>query len=243
MSKILQVMSSRLLYSTVQRSFTRSFHVSSSVASKYLRSSLLDNSTSVFRLPPQAQNYQFLPRRLLASQSDVQAVDYFNREIELESQALSNLPTIKNFKCEIQGTRATFCRELNNESITVTMDINDNVESNIPEFDPDENVDEDDIDGGDRIFIHCSIDTESTPDTPFSLNEIYVLPNGVDEKNAYCTRAENQDSEFYEVIYNSLRDRGIDHNFGQQLKDFCDVLEHSEYYKFLQTVRDFFKAE
>lgn len=44
-------------------------------------------------------------------------------------------------------------------------------------------------------------------------------------------------------MYDSLKARGIDNNFAADLQEFNHVYEHSEYYKFLQTVRDFYKAD
>eukprot|EP00795_Rhopilema_esculentum_P015990 gene15990-7323_t len=207
-------------------------------------------------------------RNRILPQRDHDIVNFLNQEVEYEKEAMQDLPKLKDFKVNVDGSYITLSKKHNGERIIVSFDVNENINIDEAMDDEIENVDDDSVppnivsyptfkvqltkDSGKTLQFFCAYNTseqiaeeEEIPDVfRFDSVSVWQYPDAQEEgETSYEAETENMDGTLYKLLLNTLYERGINNEFAKDLLEISTIMEHKEYVGFLQDLNGFFSAK
>ncbi|XP_065054810.1 complement component 1 Q subcomponent-binding protein, mitochondrial-like [Rhopilema esculentum] len=202
------------------------------------------------------------------TEGDHDIVNFLNQEVEYEKEAMQDLPKLKDFKVNVDGSYITLSKKHNGERIIVSFDVNENINIDEAMDDEIENVDDDSVppnivsyptfkvqltkDSGKTLQFFCAYNTseqiaeeEEIPDVfRFDSVSVWQYPDAQEEgETSYEAETENMDGTLYKLLLNTLYERGINNEFAKDLLEISTIMEHKEYVGFLQDLNGFFSAK
>jgi len=197
--------------------------------------------------------------RCIQTTGDKELLDFLGEEIAAEQKQSKSdkLPSrIGEFDVKLDQAEVTLTRKLNNETITVTLNVNHSVDSD-PEAEdvseqqgseqlkarPSFNID---LQKASRtISFSCSYTEGGVVEQQgeqyndnFSIDEVVMFEGDNHEKN-FSVSGEILDGVLYDLLMNMLEERGVSNEFATQLSDFCTGYEHKCYIALLEGLRGF----
>ncbi|RZC35316.1 complement component 1 Q subcomponent-binding protein, mitochondrial, partial [Asbolus verrucosus] len=192
------------------------------------------------------------------SKAERELVEFLTEEIlaERKAQKSKTLPSeLDGFKVQLNGAEVTLTKQLENEIIKITFNVNHTVDSDVePELHA--NMDKPDIGelkskpafkveivrGKTTLNLLCSFigpnDQEEGYNDVYGLDEISIY-DGEWNENVYAVSGEVVDSYLYDLILNYLEEKGISNEFVEKLSEYSTAYEHSAYIGLLEGLSKF----
>jgi len=200
------------------------------------------------------------------TENDQDLADFLKDEISAEEELVLGVPEFKHFKLQSHGTLVNLTRKFNNEHVSVSFDVNNNMNVDADD-DLRDDDDDDDIDAanpdivsypvfavkiersGTVLEFNCSCNTglndeddddlEATEDGQNELFRFDDVKISTNDNTGYEAGSEMMDGELYSKLMTTLLERGIDGVFVNNLIDLSTAVEHKHYVKFLKTLHGF----
>nr|XP_056721193.1 complement component 1 Q subcomponent-binding protein, mitochondrial [Euleptes europaea] len=205
----------------------------------------------------------------LHTEGDKAFAEFLTDEIKEEKKIQKNksLPKMSGgWELDVQGTEAKLVRKVAGESVTISFNINNSIP---PSFDepqegqkPDEQepeltstpnfvieVTKDDTKQTLVLDCHYPEDEighgEEEESDIFAIREVSFQPTGDSEwrENNYTLNTDSLDWALYDHLMDFLADRGVDNTFADELIELSTALEHQEYIRFLEGLKQFVKCQ
>ncbi|KRY79977.1 Conserved regulator of innate immunity protein 3, partial [Trichinella pseudospiralis] len=205
--------------------------------------------------------------RFFSSKVDSMLSEFLKDEIEAEKKiAKQQLPTgqvpaITGFQLTSNEDEITLNKTFGSEKISVKFHVSHSVDT-APDFESTESQEQKGPSVISKPSFTVSIEKENqklvfecafieqyeddvetnqpNDDTTdlFNIEEIYMY-SGDATDNIYSVRGDIIDGGLYDHLMTYLEERGIDHNFAEQLIKFSTHYEHAQYVALLQRIREF----
>lgn len=207
-------------------------------------------------------NYaEYVSKRETHTKAEKELVAFLAEEIvaEKKAQKLKTIPTtLDGFKVSLNGAEVTLEKKLENETITISFNINHSVESDTePEINP--NDDQPDVGemkskpsfnvdisrGNQTLGFSCSFNNEpGASGSDESYNDIFgideiTLYEGTHSDNVYAVAGEIIDGYLYDLLMNYLEEKGVSNEFAEKLIDLSTNYEHTAYVSLLEGLSKF----
>ncbi|KAL8198835.1 UNVERIFIED_CONTAM: Complement component 1 Q subcomponent-binding protein, mitochondrial [Gekko kuhli] len=206
----------------------------------------------------------------LHTEGDKAFAEFLTDEIKEEKKIQKNktLPKMSGgWELDVQGTEAKLVRKVAGETVTISFNINNSIP---PSFDeaqegqkPDEQepeltstpnfvveVTKDDTKQTLVLDCHYPEDEighgeEEEESDIFAIREVSFQPTGESEwrENSYTLNTDSLDWALYDHLMDFLADRGVDNTFADELVELSTALEHQEYIRFLEGLKQFVKCQ
>uniref|UniRef100_T1J6E2 Complement component 1 Q subcomponent-binding protein, mitochondrial n=1 Tax=Strigamia maritima TaxID=126957 RepID=T1J6E2_STRMM len=203
--------------------------------------------------------------RCMHTKGDQELVQFLLEEInaEVNSQKHPSLPKIEHFEVKTTGSEVVLTKKFNDEKIKVVLNVNHSVNASesgesptAPKEDKPESTEMKskpsftvEIEkNGNTIGFTCSYvedyapaDDASDPDAfndNFNIDEI-VFHQGEWNEKTYSVSGDIIDGYLYDLLMNTLEERGISNEFAEKLSEFCTSYEHKLYIKLLESLKAF----
>ncbi|KAL5016424.1 hypothetical protein ScPMuIL_006013 [Solemya velum] len=207
--------------------------------------------------------------RGLQTEGDKELAEFLKKEIQLEKDTAKfkkELPKIPGWDVATKGCNIKLTSTHDNETITVTFNLNHSVESDEPPVINDKG--DDDVahvvskppflveiskPGTKKVAVQCSFPPheddlmddpssrnaeEETFMDQFEMNEV-SLYDGEQTDEVFTVDSETMDGTLYDLVMDMLDERGINEDFISQLVDFATTCEHGKYITFLEELKTF----
>ncbi|OCT95178.1 complement component 1 Q subcomponent-binding protein, mitochondrial [Xenopus laevis] len=206
----------------------------------------------------------------LHTEGDKAFAEFLKDEIKEEKkiQKHKNLPKMSGgWELQVNGTEAKLVREISGEKVTVTFNTNNSIppsfneeaqegqkaEENEPELmsTPNFVIEVTKMDTNQTLVLDCHYPEdeiahgeEEEESDIFTIREVSFQPTGQTEwkENSYTLNTDSLDWALYDHLMDFLADRGVDNTFADELVELSTALEHHEYIKFLENLKDFVKC-
>jgi len=249
--------------SFISRGLTRMFstHLKqrqlSSLAKKVQSSSVLPKSQ--FSLMPSTMHNSNIIIRNISSQVDTEFLSLLKDELNAEKEHMYAIPTFSRaWKIDRRGPDCKLTKQIDNERIEVTFNVNQSVppliSENVDETDevraePDFNVD---IKKGSQVLsVECFFPDEDEEgeynddgytdnESNFSIRHL-TLHDGEINVYDYVMETENLDKDLYSYFLKYLGARGIDNMFSDELVQYATAVENNCYIRALEGIESFIK--
>ncbi|KAG8230840.1 hypothetical protein J437_LFUL010237 [Ladona fulva] len=196
------------------------------------------------------------------TKSDKELVEFLNEELATEKKSMKMIkvpPTFEGFTVEANGSDVDLTKKLENETVTVSFNVNHTVDSEPPEPQINAKMDkpefgemrsrpsfEVDIKRGNKtLSFSCSFmenvadqQTDEAYGDLFGIDEVTIFEGEWNEK-VYAVSGEILDGFLYDLFMSQLEDRGITNEFVEKLSDFSTHYEHMSYVNLLQQIQSF----
>ncbi|XP_037092234.1 complement component 1 Q subcomponent-binding protein, mitochondrial-like [Pollicipes pollicipes] len=197
--------------------------------------------------------------RCLQSSGDKELLDFLGEEIVAETKQgkSDKLPSrIGEFDVKLDQAEVTLTRQHNNETVTVTLNVNHSVDSDPESEDLTESQGSEQLKArptfnvdlqkkGRTVSFTCSYTDGGVVEQQgeqyndsFSIDEVVMFEGEHHEKN-FSVSGEILDGVLYDLLMNMLEERGVSNEFAQKLSDFCTEYEHKCYIALLEGMRGF----
>ncbi|XP_044766019.1 complement component 1 Q subcomponent-binding protein, mitochondrial [Coccinella septempunctata] len=191
------------------------------------------------------------------SKAEKELVEFLTEEIlaERKTQKTTTIPSeLDGFKAKLNGAEVTLVKEINDETIKITFNVNHTVDQDIEDIDP--NMDKPELGelkskpafkveilrGNTTLNLVCSFlspgDDGGEYNDIFGIDEISIYEGDWNE-NVYAVSGEVVDSYLYDLILNYLEDKGITNEFVEKLSGYSTAFEHSAYIGLLESLSKF----
>jgi len=194
---------------------------------------------------------------------DKELQDFLTEEIaaETKAQKFPKLPNVDNFEVQNDGSDVKLTRKFNEETITVKLNVNHSVDTELPGADVNVNKDKAEVGemkskpdftvdiskGGKVLSFKCTFvhqdQEEPEGDEPFddlfNIDEV-AMHDGEWKDTTYAVSGEIMDGYLYDLLMNYLEDRGISNEFAEKLSDYSTAYEHKLYIGMLENLKSFF---
>jgi complement component 1 Q subcomponent-binding protein len=199
----------------------------------------------------------------LHTKGDKELVQFLTEEIDNEkkSQASPKLPKIEGFDIKTDSSSITLTKKIDNEVVTVNLNVNHTVDAEVSDSEIDPNVDKPEAPemkskpnfsveiskGGKILAFNCSFQQEYEPEVQsdpdafndlFSIDELAVY-EGERTDLTYAVAGEIMDGYLYDLLMNLLEERGISNQFAEKLMEFSTSYEHKLYIGLLERLKSF----
>lgn len=189
--------------------------------------------------------------------------DFLTEEIaaETKAQKFPKLPKVDSFDVQSDGSDVKLTRKLNEETITVKLNVNHTVDTDLPDGDVNINKEKTEVGemkskpdftvdiskGGKVLSFVCSFvehDQEEPKgeDEPFNdlfnIDEV-AIHDGELKDTTYAVSGEIMDGYLYDLLMNYLEERGISNEFAEKLSDYSTAYEHKLYIGMLENLKSF----
>merc|ERR1719430_277689 len=202
---------------------------------------------------------RLIPTRCVQSTGDKELLDFLAEEIAAETkQAKADKLSsrIGDFDVKLEQAEVTLTRKFNNETVTVTLNVNHSVDSDPEAEDLTETQGSEqlkarptfhvDLKKGNRsVSFTCSYTESGVVEQQgqeyndnFSIDEVVMFEGEHHEKN-FAVSGEILDGVLYDLLMNMLEERGVSNEFAAQLSEFCTGYEHKCYIAMLEGLRGF----
>lgn len=206
----------------------------------------------------------------LHGKGDQELVKFLEEEIETEtkSQKHPKLPKIEGFDVVTDGAKVILTKMFNDEKITVKLNVNHTVdaESKIAEA-PQPGAPEGEKEitemkslpnftiqiekNAQTIAFSCSFVQDYSPeesDDPDAFNDMFnidevLFHEGEWKENTYSVSGEIIDGYLYDLLMNTLEERGIAAEFAEKLSNFSTSYEHKLYIGLLGNLKKFLDSK
>ncbi|GBP85398.1 Complement component 1 Q subcomponent-binding protein, mitochondrial [Eumeta japonica] len=186
-------------------------------------------------------------------------VEFLTEEIvaERKAQKVKTLPTqLDNFNIQGDGAEVVFTKQLKDELVRITFNINHTVDSEDlvePEAGPEKQefsemrsrpqFEVDLVRGDMTLGFTCSY-LQEPPPTADEYNDIFgidevTLYKGEWNDKVYAVAGDVLDGYLYDLLMNLLEEKGVSNEFVQKLSDFSTAYEHSAYINLLEGISKF----
>lgn len=196
--------------------------------------------------------------RTLATKSDVSIGEFLTEEISTEKSNLKKMTPIPGFTVTTDGAELLFTKDLGNEKIIVSLNVNHTVDSaepddgtqEAPEMKSKPNFEVDIVKpDGKTLSFSCSYildhEEQATPeegfDDLFAIDEVTMFEGENWTEKKYAVAGDILDGYLYDLFMNMLDERGINRDFAEKLSDYCSGYEHSLYIRLLEDLQKFVK--
>jgi len=197
-------------------------------------------------------------RQQHTKRTDQELASFLESEIEMEEENERPIPRLAGFRQSQEGAVVTLTQKTGNEKITVSFDVNQNVNvggdlsddggedgaggpiTSYPEFSI--TIEKS---SGRSLRFNCNTDAEGDEEEGDLFHIVSVQayksePNH-DVTKIYEAEAENMDENLHEMLLDTLSERGVDQEFVDGLIDLSTAIEHRMYVDHLKSLRDFAK--
>ncbi|CRL01304.1 CLUMA_CG014293, isoform C [Clunio marinus] len=191
-------------------------------------------------------------------QSEKELVEFLAEEIvaERKAQKKKTLPSeIDGFKVKLDGADVDFVKDLGNEKVSVSFNVNHTVDT---EEEPDINMEQDkpelgemkskpsfevEIQKGNKtLSFSCSFlqgeAQEGEYNDMFGIDEVTIYEGEWNEK-VYAVAGDVLDGYLYDLLMNYLEEKGVSNEFAEKLSDFSTGYEHQSYISLLESLSKF----
>jgi len=201
------------------------------------------------------------------TKGDKELAEFLKDEVaaETKAQTFQELPTLLHFNIEQNGADLLLKREFNGENITIKLNVNHTVETQMPEGEPSANQEKQEVAvmkskpsfmieinrGGKVLGFSCSYvqkfeeephaEGDSFSDV-FNIDE-FAVHEGEWKDTTYAVSGEIMDGYLYDLLMNLLEERGISNEFAEKLSDYATAYEHKQYIGILQNLKSFAEAK
>lgn len=202
-----------------------------------------------------------------SSEVDKEVAAFLEKEIQFETSKTSDsLPKIPGFEILAEGGDLTLTKSAGSEKIVVKLSVNGAVDSMLAE-NPSDKQDEPpqmvcrppfEVEiskgSGPVLALQCAFpqidegfeDTdqyakegqEDKLDDQFEIQEV-ALHDGEWKDQTYSVTAPTMDAELYDLLMDTLDERGINDEFISQMVDYCTAYEMKQYVGFLKGLKSF----
>lgn len=191
------------------------------------------------------------------SKAEKELVEFLTEEIlaERKTQKTSTIPSeLDGFKAKLNGAEVTLIKEIGDEIIKITFNVNHTVDQDVEDLDP--NMDKPELGelkskpsfkveilrGNTTLNLLCSFlgsgEEGGEYNDIFGVDEISIY-EGEWNENVYAVSGEVVDSYLYDLILNYLEDKGISNEFVEKLSGYSTKFEHSAYIGLLESLSKF----
>ncbi|XP_026327394.1 complement component 1 Q subcomponent-binding protein, mitochondrial isoform X2 [Hyposmocoma kahamanoa] len=197
--------------------------------------------------------------KALHTKGERELVEFLTEEIvaERKAQKVKALPTeVDGFIVKGEGAEVELSKQLKDEIVRVTFNVNHTVDSD--EFEADAQPDkqefaemrskpqfEVDLVRGDMTLgFTCSFLQEPSTTSTDEYNDIFgidevTLYKGEWNDKVYAVAGDVLDGYLYDLLMNLLEEKGISNEFVQKLSDFSTAYEHAAYIALLDGISKF----
>ncbi|XP_054857395.1 complement component 1 Q subcomponent-binding protein, mitochondrial [Eublepharis macularius] len=205
----------------------------------------------------------------LHTEGDKSFAEFLTDEIKEEKKIQKNktLPKMSGgWELDVQGTEAKLVRKVAGETVTVSFNINNSIPPSFDETQEEQkpNEQEPELTSTPNFVIEVTKDDtkqtlvldchypedevghgEEEESDIFSIREVSFQPTGDSEwrENNYTLNTDSLDWALYDHLMDFLADRGVDNTFADELVDLSTALEHQEYIRFLEDLKQFVKCQ
>ncbi|XP_026761686.1 complement component 1 Q subcomponent-binding protein, mitochondrial [Galleria mellonella] len=197
--------------------------------------------------------------KALHTKGERELVEFLTEEIvaERKAQKVKTLPSdVEGFTVKGDGAEVVLSKQLKDELIRITFNVNHTVDSDDFEGDIQQEKQEfaemrskpqfevDIVRGDTTLGFTCSFLQEPPPTSGDEYNDIF----GIDEvtiykgdwnDKVYAVAGDVLDGYLYDLLMNLLEEKGISNDFVQKLSDFSTAYEHAAYINLLETISKF----
>jgi len=207
----------------------------------------------------QLNTLQTRQRHSRARSRDAELADFVKNEIAHESEQSRPIPGIPGYELERgAGTLVTLTNDGRDEKITISFDVNENL--NVPSEHDDEmggaitsypdpfSVTIEKKPSGRSLRFNCSTgnedgmsEEEEEIDLPFHITSVQAFNAGVnaDVNTIYQAETDNMDAELHDMLLDTLAERGLDVDFVHELIELSSCVEHEMHLDHLERLLDF----
>ncbi|XP_013186962.2 complement component 1 Q subcomponent-binding protein, mitochondrial [Amyelois transitella] len=197
--------------------------------------------------------------KALHTKGERELVEFLTEEIvaERKAQKVKTLPKeVEGFTVQGDGAEVVLSKQLKDELIKITFNVNHTVDSDDLEGDVQPEKQEfaemrskpqfevDIIRGDTTLGFTCSF-LQEPPSTNadeyndiFGIDEVTIYKGEWNDK-VYAVAGDVLDGYLYDLLMNLLEEKGISNDFAQKLSDFSTAYEHAAYINLLETVSKF----
>lgn len=195
-----------------------------------------------------------------SKRTDRELASFLQHEIEIENENQKPIPVLDGFRLSQEGVAVTLTQKTGGEKITVSFNVNENVnvDGGLPEHDHNEEGVGGPItsypefsvtiekSSGRSLRFNCNTEGDDDSDEGGDIFQIvsvqaYNSNSGFDVTKIYEAEAENMDADLHDMLLDTLRERGLDQEFVDGLIDLSTAIEHRMYLDHLKSLRDFAK--
>lgn len=236
--------------------------LSSSISKSWLVESQRVLSPSTFTLHKSLNNNI---SRTFATKNDQDIAEFLGDEIAAEKSNLKKLELPgSGFEVKGEGSEVTFTKNMGNEKIVITMNVNHTVDSaepddgteEAPEMKSKPNFEVDIVKPNEKtLSFSCSFVPPSDPhdmqgkdhseeeafDDIFAIDEVTMFEGENWDEKKYAVAGDILDGYLYDLFMNMLNERGITKEFVDKMSEYCSAYEHSQYISFLENLQTFVK--
>jgi len=200
----------------------------------------------------------FRSYRPLHTDGDRQLATFLEEEIEAEKEQIMQVPKMGKYKVSKKGTLVTLRQKMDDEIVEISFDINKNL--NIP-TEMEEGAEDEGLppivsypefavvitkSSGQTLRLNCNSapvdhqeeDEEEMPEL-LRIESVQSYHIDTDVSTVYEAEAESMDATMYDILLSTLRDRGVDDDFTQDLVDFSSAVEGQYYLEHLERLSKF----
>ncbi|KAH0949473.1 hypothetical protein HN011_004151 [Eciton burchellii] len=188
---------------------------------------------------------------------DNELVEFLEEEIiaEKKAQKLKTVPTMLNdFTVSLDGAIVNLQKKDGADTIRISFNVNHTVDAADldADVDPQESAEMgemlskpsftiDIIRGNEILCFTCSFHNQiGESDDIFGIDEL-TLYEGEHNEKVYSVSGEILDGCLYDLLMNSLEQKGISNQFAEQLINFSTDYEHAQYVGFLEGLSKFLR--
>ncbi|XP_048374906.1 complement component 1 Q subcomponent-binding protein, mitochondrial [Sphaerodactylus townsendi] len=206
----------------------------------------------------------------LHTEGDKAFAAFLTDEIKEEKKIQKNksLPKMSGgWELDVQGTEAKLVRKVAGETISISFNINNSIPPSFDEEGQEEqkpNEQEPELTSTPNFVIEVTKDDtkqtlvldchypedeighgEEEESDIFAIREVSFQPAGDSEwrENNYTLNTDSLDWALYDHLMDFLADRGVDNTFADELMELSTALEHQEYIRFLEGLKQFVKCQ
>jgi len=195
--------------------------------------------------------------RPLHTDGDRQLATFLQEEIEAEKEQIMQVPKMGKYKVSKKGTLVTLRQKMDDEIVEISFDINKNL--NIP-TEMEEGAEDEGLppivsypefavvitkSSGQTLRLNCNSAPADHQEEEEEMPELLRIESvqsyhiDTDVSTVYEAEAESMDATMYDILLSTLRDRGVDDDFTQDLVDFSSAVEGQYYLEHLERLSKF----
>ncbi|XP_072024818.1 complement component 1 Q subcomponent-binding protein, mitochondrial-like [Amphiura filiformis] len=202
----------------------------------------------------------------LHTEGDKELSRFLEEEIKLEKDGKQAPEQIPGFSLSIDGASATLSKTKDGDTIAVKFNVNHSVEAEDVGDEVSGGQDEEPTPPAMRAYpdftVEITKDTESVLSIKchyteseldeddlheegeadvekdlFLIDEVSIH-RGTSSDSTYCVGSEVMDGTLYDMLLRMMNERGVDNDFVEKLSDIATSVEHGNYIKFLEELKD-----
>lgn len=201
-------------------------------------------------------------RRQMQTKGDKELTEFLEEEIKAEMKARKapTPPKVAGFEIVTDKSDVTLTKQFNEETIKVVLNVNHTVDAEEPDgVNPNQdkepeagemkskpNFTVEITKGGKTLALECTFSTdlrdedagEDTYNDAFQISELSIYEGEMKDSD-YSVAGDIMDGYLYDLLMNTLEERGISNEFANSLIDYCTAYEHNLYINLLDQLKGF----